>query len=338
MNDITICVLDKDLQYLKAFMSIIAADHVGYTLRAKTVCSGDCGDSVDVCVRFEPCAGGSEETCDKVIQPVCGKYAGVSAILCEARTFLLDKKMGYSGETASALPASEKWIQRDTLCSGSLICIYALEGGAGASVTAIGVAREFSRYRGDRVLYLSLEDVEDKGLYSANLGAMQASEILYRYFRIINTGADTDALDRLFRTSIKSDEYGLYRVAPDEGLNSMAALSTGDFLSLLTGIISSLELTRVVLDFGTRLRFLSLIDDFTEDDEALFVRIRKQGSDEKNCIKEPKSIEAIFSRYDIALHKPGTESEICLTGTFGYEIKDLCDRVSGLPLNEASQR
>ena len=92
MKNISICILDNDAHYVKAFMSVVALEHAGFVVGARSVCNGECAKNVDVCIRFEPCVGGAQGSCEKAFQPGCGRHAGVSAILSEARAFAIDRK------------------------------------------------------------------------------------------------------------------------------------------------------------------------------------------------------------------------------------------------------
>ena len=54
MKGITFCLLDNDAQYIKAFMSVVAAEYPGYTVKARHMCYADCSEDVDACIRFAP--------------------------------------------------------------------------------------------------------------------------------------------------------------------------------------------------------------------------------------------------------------------------------------------
>ena len=325
-KSISVCILDKDAQYKKSFMSVIAAEHHGYTITARSICDGDCSGETDVCIRFESCMDGSMGSCGKAFRPSCGRYAGVSAILHEAKAFALGKKTELYGETLSAFP------DISPLNPGTLLCLFSDAGGAGTSVTAIGIGRELSRYRGEQVLYLSLEDIEDSILFPSGLGSMRVEETLYQYFRIIKKEAGANALSRLFAFAAMRDEYGLYRFAPDIGLCSLSGLESSDLYSFLVQIANALNLTRIVLDFGTRLHFLLSFADLAGEDGPLFIHVQKQGTG-KGCFSGGLfSFENIISyRADMA-HKPGNKGEISLADEFGHEIRTLCDRILGQPV------
>jgi len=324
MKSIVLCILDNDPQYVKTFISVVAESHAGCSVITKSVCYGDCGEKVDACLCFEPFRGDGQETCGKALRPVCGKHAGVNAILREAKSFALDR--GRSGETAtrdSLMTGQGAYHPRGPLPAGALVCVYSLAGGAGTSVAAIGAGRELSRYRGERALYLSLEEIEDPCHYQENLGAMRAEETLYRYLRLQREGAPAGEFERLFEAAAACDEYGLYRLAPDESLCSLAGLPPSDLHCFLTEIFMALRLTRIVLDFGTRLYFLSAFAALLEDGEAVFAKVvcpRKAAGAGDGFLSSVNLFEAAFSR---------DEGCISLAGAFGSEIKELCDRLAG---------
>lgn len=325
-KSISVCILDKDAQYKKSFMSVIAAEHPGYSVTARSICGGDCSGETDVCIRFESCVDGSMGSCEKAFRPSCGRYAGVSEILREAKVFALGKITERCSETLPVFP------DVSPLHPGTLLCLFSSAGGAGTSVAAIGIGRELSRYRGEQVLYLSLEDIEDPSLFPSGLDSMRMEETLYQYFRILKKGNGASALNRLFTFAAMRDEYGLYRLAPDLGLCSLSGLGPSDLYSFLAQIAGALNLNRIVLDFGTRLHFLASFADLADEDGPLFVHVQKQGTGKGYFSGGLFSPETVISHRADMTRKPVNEGEISLADDLGYEIRTLCDRILGQPV------
>jgi|GEM_PF-2190709 len=368
--NISLCILDRDSYFTKAFMGTVALDHAGFAVRARSACGPDCLKDVDACIDFGQDEAEEREHCEKAFQPLCGKYAGVEAILREARAFVSGRGSGVDASVRGRVDAGAR-VGVDPLTrvgvdagargsvgagarasvgafgacqdcgmdappfrSGALVCVYACAGGLGASTAAIGTGRELARYRGERVLYLSLEDAEDPGLFPAGVRAQRAEELLFRYLRFLRTGGARGTCAELFRAAPGSDEYGLLRLAPDDGLGSLAGLLPEELYDFLSRFADALKLTRIVLDFGTRLYFLKEFAALLESGDALFVEAT--ASDDE-CSRKRK---AIFGADDqaVAVAFPYCEEDvrrldryvdIGLANAFGLAVKELCDKITG---------
>ncbi|MCL2111232.1 MAG: hypothetical protein FWH32_03055 [Clostridiales bacterium] len=327
LKNISICILDGDAHYVKAFMGAVALDYTGFEVRARAACGDDCAGDVDVCVGFG-LAEGIRENCGKAFVPTCGRYGGVGAVLAEAKAFAAGR-VTEQGAVQQGRPAAAP-----TLRSGTLVCVYACAGGIGASAAAIGIGRELARYRGERALYLSLEDSEDPGLFPPDVRAMRAEEAIYRYLRLVKNGASPADFERLFHAAAACDEYGLYRLAPDDGPGSLASLATTDVRIFLGHFAAALGLTRVVLDFGTRLHALAAFACLLEEGEAFFLEALSDGDEGDRKRKagfgagEP-SFEAAFPRCEEDIRKLDGGMAIGLANAFGLVVKEVCDRIVG---------
>jgi len=332
MRNYSVCILDKDIHYAKAFLRVVAIEHAGINIRTRTSCGADCDRIVDVCISFGDM--NALQACEKAFSPVCGKYAGVTAILCEARKAAFDRAAVCGRGAAKAMGA----VFQDTspLGTGTLLCVYSYTGGAGTSCAAIGIGRELSRYRGERVLYLSIEDAEDRGLFPAGLGAMRAEEILYRYMRLADDGAGKEGYERLFRAAAARDEYGLYRLAPDEGAGSLASLGPDELYAFSACAAGSLELTRIVMDFGTRLRFVTQFPAVTEGAEAFYLEVRPEGEE---CTRKRRTLfsgglqlSAFFPLCDEDIRSAEGYTEVGIANAFGLSVKEICDRIAAVAI------
>jgi len=272
------------------------------------------------------------EGCVKYFEPSCGKFAGVAAILNEARRFIIDS------EAASESPASLYGNKSDCeetprLSEGSLICIYSFSGGLGTSCSAIGIGRELARYRSEQVMYLSLEDAEDACLFPSGLCAMRAEEALYRYLRLLNIGAGREGFVKLFRAAAARDEYGLYRLAPDECAGSLASLAPEELYSFLYHASASLGLSRIVLDLGTRINFLKVFAQFSGLNETLFIEIRANEDDRIRNMQAlftgEQQLTAAFPVCDDDIRSKDGLIDVGLANAFGLAVKELCDSITG---------
>ena len=331
MKNYNVCLLDKDIHYAKAFMKVVAIEHAGYSVAALRECGDNCAVEFDVCIGFG-ISGSARASCEKAFEPGCGRYAGAAAILGEARKFILDREDEY-GDAAENYGSGAATEAVTPFMAGALICIHSFAGGAGTSCAAIGIGRELARYRGEQVVYLSLEDAEDAGLCPASLCAMRAEEALYRYLRLINTGAGQEGFGRLFSAAFASDRYGLFRLAPDEVTNSLAGLAPGELYLFLKNIYSALGLDRIVLDFGTRLNYLKRFAALPAGTDALFIEVRQEesaGSETaRSLFRDENYFAAVFHVCDEDVCRQDGYTEVGIANSFGLSVKETCDLIRG---------
>ena len=384
--------MDKDAEYAKAFTEVVALDHAGYGVKTRGACGGpDCGNDVDVCIGFgaegagwqdqigrcgedvDVCIGFGAEAadprdqagrCGKAMVPKGGRYAGVGAILREARAFVLDRIMAAGRQGSMGgwdshggrdsiggwdIPGGAEWAGAAAFGAGALVCVYGRAGGLGTSSAAIGIGREFARYRGEKALYLSMEDSEDAGLFPDGLSAMRSEEALYRYIRVLKDGATPEAFAQVFSAAAARDEYGLYRIAPDDGLNRLAGLEPSGLYGFLRHIGAALGLSRIVLDFGTRLHLLSAFAANLAPEEACFVEALAAGADGTGDAGEAVagagvvetgagrelfgdgglSFSRAFPYCEEDIRQVDGRVDVGLANAFGLAVKEVCDKIMG---------
>ena len=220
------------------------------------------------------------------------------------------------------------------MAAGLLICVYAFAGGIGTSCASVGIGRELSRYRGEKVMYLSLEETEDKGLFPEGVRAMSSEEVLFRYLRLKKIDAAQKEYDQLFHMAAACDEYGLCRFAPDDGVASLPGMEPGAIYSFLEQLALTLGLRRIVLDFGTRIRSLREFAEITEEEEAFFIEVpAEEGISARKTrplFVEGKRLTAVFPRCGEDVRSINGHTEVGLSNAFGLAIKELCDRITGV--------
>ncbi|MCL1896178.1 MAG: hypothetical protein FWG03_06505 [Clostridiales bacterium] len=343
MKNIALCIVDMDAHYRKAFLGAVALGHPGYTVVSRDACGEDCRMDVEVCILSPGGAAAARGYCQSAFSPACGRYAGVSAILSEARAFAFDRSAG-AGRPAgiSGRPGAAAG---PNACpapfpAGALICVYGCAGGQGVSSAAIGIGREISRYRGARAMYLSIEDVEDPGLFPGGVHAMRAEELLYRYMRAIHVGEAPDMLEKLFGSAASRDEYGLFRLAADEGAGSLSSLAPAELYAFLGRAYAALGLTHIVLDFGTRLHGLSAFVSVLDEGEAAIIEAfpeheggagkrRAAFSDVGGACAEAPVLAAAFPSCPEDIRKQDGHTDVGLANAFGLAVKEVCDRIMG---------
>lgn len=329
----SVCIMDRDMDFVKAFARVVAIDHAGCSLTVREACGADCPKGFDACLCFCGTVPEAVSRCECACLPRCGKYAGVSAILAEARAFALDRRLSGRPHTGFALGgAAGACVPNEN----ALICVYACAGGIGTSCAAVGIGRELARYRSENVIYVSLEDAEDAALFPDAVCAMPAEEVLYRYLRLAGEGAPEAAYGQLFHAAAGRDEYGLYRLAPDEGVGGFAGLAPCELHTFLFRLVAALGLTRIVLDFGTRLRFLAeFVSELADTGEALVIEALceiKSGRKRRPVFSgemETAVFPAVFPICEDDVRGLEGRTDVGLANAFGLTVKEVCDRITG---------
>jgi len=344
MRTISLGITVKDKAYAEAFARTVALDHKGIGIVLNGGCDA-CKHEVDVCLVDEKGTEESAGNCEaklilrekigilmsneEPLQNCVYKYAGVAAILAKARQFVFERKIA---EKAGADSSADISIEQETALVDMAECfvpIYSRAGGVGASCTAIGLGRELSRYRGKKTLYMSLEEAESTVLFpQSSVQAKSSEEILYRYLRLKKSGVASSMLYEFLRTAFFCDEYGLYRARPDREAGSFAALSLGQLAALLLNLKKALELDHIVLDFGTRLRFLREFIDITE---ARAIRVVREGDAAAIGDRDKRGDNNLLfvnpACHEDIRHLNGY-IDVGIANAFGLAIKELCDIIT----------
>ena len=303
MKNILLCILYHDAGWAKAFLRTVSLDHPGYTVTFKTCCSENCEGNYDVCIDLNSTGN---PACRRSLVPACGRKAGVTALLTEAKRFIVS---GSCGDIRTSGDFSVFLGEREV--DGSRVaCIHSLSGGVGTSCASIGIGRELSRYREAKTVYLCLTDIESDALLPESCSsAMTSEELLYRCLRTAAKNEGDNSLEPLIQSAFIMDEYGLFRLGANSALNALSALTAYELAGFLALIERAIGSVFFVLDFGTRLR---LFNEFCEICDAKTIEIVKGGP---SAIPEcPEDVRHNGGKIDIAL-----------TNAFGLKIKELCD-------------
>jgi hypothetical protein len=320
MKNISLCILNHDAGWAKAFLRTVSLDHPGFAVTFKTAC-GECTHEYDACLNL---TGKDAVTCPCVCVPSCGKYGGATALLASANAFAVTRAMA-----PSAPQGNFPFLLQSGEVDGSrVICVHARAGGVGASCVSIGIGRELSRYRDAKAVYLCLTDWESPALLPVSCAAAMPSEtLLFRSLRLRDRegkpeGSDaTAALAVLVRAAVLPDEYGLLRLGVDQGLNALSALTAREALGLIGLIDKAVGPAYFVLDFGTRGR---LLDDVCEICEPIIFEVMREGRTEEASAREGC---LLFPECPEDIRRLGERMDVALANAFGLKIKELCDTV-----------
>ena len=116
-------------------------------------------------------------------------------------------------------------------------------GGKGCTTVAMAVAQEFARFRGMKVMYVSLEDVESTGCFMTNHeGVKTTAEYLYRLIQ----GSAV-----FLESFIICDSFGVEAFAPTAGGNPLRALSSEQLAKVISSLSGSGRYSAIIIDAGT---------------------------------------------------------------------------------------
>ncbi|MDR0876282.1 MAG: hypothetical protein LBN12_08750 [Clostridiales Family XIII bacterium] len=320
MKNISLCILNHDAGWAKAFLRAASLDHPGFSVTFRIGCC-ECTQEYDACLNL---TGKDAVTCPCVSVPPCGKHGGATALLAAANAFAVLRNRGQA-MTAGAFPV---FLEAGKMDEARMVCVHARAGGMGASCVSIGIGREMARYRDVKSIYLCLTDRESPALLPESCAAaMPAEALLFRSLRLQNRDGklgdpdDTSALSALIRAAVLPDEYGLLRLGVDQGLNALSSLTAQEALGLIGLMNKAVGPACFVLDFGTRGR---LLDGFCEICDPIIFEVMREGRSEEvfateDCLLFPECPEDI--------RRLGDRTDVALANAFGLKIKEICDTV-----------
>lgn len=126
-------------------------------------------------------------------------------------------------------------------------------GGTGCSTAVMATGQELSRFRGKRVFYLSMEDVEStENFMNITAGSRTAGEFIYRLMGRSETlaGRGNDAVPFLDGFIVRS-LHGVEAFTPARGKNPLRELSSDEMGRLLSALTDSGRYDVILADLST---------------------------------------------------------------------------------------
>ena len=200
-------------------------------------------------------------------------------------------------------------------------------GGSGCTTLARAFAQELARFRGKRVLCISLEEVESAGDYlTIPEGIRNEGEFLYRLLSK-NT--------RPFMESyLITDDFGICSFAPPKGGNPLRDLSGDDMRSLLAAIMDNGRFDVIIADLSTCLSEAAVVIMETAERICVIARTEQPGVREQNYMNQLSSscgeiIADAVVRIENAIPGDRTSIDVStpLEGQFGQMISNLTERL-----------
>jgi hypothetical protein len=297
---------------------------------------------------FEAVEPAAEDTApwDERTLPSVDKYGGCAIIVAAI-------KLKY------ARVANKTFI--DARCDEAeteLISFIGVEGGAGTSSAALGVARELAGCCDKRVICLSMETIEsDRLCPTRRKDAGGVSEYIYFFLK-----GETEKLLRLRDALMPEDEYGVRRFCPSGGFNALRELDEAELSEFIAGLIEGTRSDYLIVDWGNGFggaipRYLSASrycvlvtrgdgvksDDRPEwrrrfaaalgvDADRLIVAVNFAADSEEGadaCFDAGDPVVIRIGRDTSDFRREGRGVEIELTNEFGRGVKRIADRISG---------
>ncbi|MDR2157574.1 MAG: hypothetical protein LBO81_07325 [Clostridiales Family XIII bacterium] len=308
----------------------------------------DAPGGVAACQRADGCAA----------NPVSvDKYGGCAAIIAAVR-------LKYALIAGQILPETGKFHTETEILS-----FFGMEGGAGTSSVALGIARELSAYRDKAVIYLSREPFESSRLcLQGRVGQGDVTDYLYFFLK-----GERDKLIGLRDALMIADDYGVRRFYPANGPNTLRELNDAELTDFIAELLRGGEVDFLILDLGTGFgdtaidklplpgscvmvtnhrgvkskdcaewrrsvrealgiaadRFAVAVN-FVDESEDCAMEPEDCAVEPENCAAEPEEPYVVRIGRDASdFRDTGYGIEIDLTNEFGRGVKRLADRLTG---------
>jgi hypothetical protein len=230
-NRIRICIQDSDREYASKLASQLAdADHSFRVLVGESHKEKD----YDVLLTDRKITG--RKTPHVLLEKPL-RYLGVKKLAFEIRLAMIHS--GLHEMTAESM-------DQDYEFTAEQITFVGVEGGAGTSSVALGCARELSRYRDKKVLYLSLEPiVSDRLCVEQHIQTSTLDEFLFEF---LNDGKACN--EEMLRMFLVKDSYGVMSFAPTGKANRLRELNDATFSQFMSMAAAAAKADYVILDVG----------------------------------------------------------------------------------------
>jgi MinD-like ATPase involved in chromosome partitioning or flagellar assembly len=270
------------------------------------------------------------------------KYAGCSHICSAVRRCGSDALGAGNGDTA-----------KDLGVGVAVVSLLGVEGGAGTSSIALGLAGELAAYRGKKVVVLSFEAFESPllGAGARMSGGQDVSDFLFGFLRTGGKGQEcAPAAPYLWR-----DDHGVIRFLPSAGTNRLRELSGTARERFVEAVAAEVRPDVILLDMGScadadarawlrASAYAVLVGRHagvksSTDEGATLRRIAEElGVDAERAIHVtsrrpvdseedlPDGFTAVYED-PYAFERDGNHVGISLATAFGTGVKELADRV-----------
>lgn len=214
-------------------------------------------------------------------------------------------------------------VKRDNV---RVVAFASCAGGVGCTTLARAVCQDFARFRGRRVLYLSLEEVESAGDFLSFPQEIKTEgEYLYRLL------GKKEA--PFLESYLIKDSFGISSFAPAAGKNPFRELTRADMQTVLAALMDSGMFDEIIADVSTCLdeAAIALLEPAAHI--CLIAKTAQPGCREKNYMKQLKSFcgEEVCERLIRVDRRFDSSQELnpiaSIEGEFGRFVSKLTERL-----------
>jgi len=143
-----------------------------------------------------------------------------------------------------------------------LLAFSSCRGGTGCTSLAVAVGQELSRFRGMRVMRISLEHVESTGDFAGEYAGIKGAGVyLYHLFKndkknkLLSEGVNDSGKSGypIVDSYIVRDEFGVEMFAPTNGRNPLRNLTEEELDVFVAALIDSGRYDAIIMDLGNNL-------------------------------------------------------------------------------------
>lgn len=175
-----------------------------------------------------------------------------------------------------------------------MLAFSSWSGGTGCTTVAMSVAQELCRFRGNRVLYLSFEEMESTGEFMESpAGIRGAGVYLYHLFK-------PDSLKRVSDDELNGDypmmdsymirdSFGVEAFAPTSGRNPLRSLTAEEYEVFMASVTDSGRYDVIVMDLGNSMSCIDL-SCLEIAEKVCFV------SDSRSSVRETQYLQHLMYR------------------------------------------
>ncbi len=125
------------------------------------------------------------------------------------------------------------------------------EGGAGCTTLAMALAQELLRFKGKKVLYFSMEDVESSSVFfDFAPGQKSTGEYLYRLLNDCNSSLSTGEEIPFLDSYIVKDIHEIETFVPSNGKNPLRELNETEIQRFIASLMDSNRYDAVIMDIS----------------------------------------------------------------------------------------
>ena len=245
MKTITICLVTNDLEFGKALANSLQSFsfHFTITLQLEEPRQAEPSVAFDIYLT-------DEMNIDVPNAVYLSEDKGAALIDIENKRFVVYKYQHVSHistilRLAYSIFADTEMISDNTERT-TLVSLCASSGGVGCTSIALGICQELSRFYGEKVLYVSLEEFESTSAYF-HCSSIELNNVTKYLYGILTVDHRPRPASDGFMIK---DIHGISALFPARGRNPLRELSTNELIEFINAITEDNIFTYIILDCG----------------------------------------------------------------------------------------